>query len=363
MRKTIFLVIKKVRYLLIVALPVLLSQCDKPASLSAVILAEQEVVAAEPVKAILENTGLFDADIKSNNFADFNKYDLVVLSTSKISWSDDVKAAFETYLKNGGGLVILNSAANAFPEWDAFAAISGVKPLESRSSEPFEFEIMEQKVEHPITKGLPGNWLHMPDYLLFNTSYLPEDVEILAAAKADTLYGGDGQILPVLFTVKYGEGRIFHTTLGTAPASMQCVGFIATLQRGAEWAATGVVSQAVPVDFPNSVSTHEWIDYKPLTIDEILNKAATYEVGKSKKYLTDFSMQIKNSDGKPETYAMFEDKILEFLQSDATVDSKRYMCHELSWMGSEKSIAVLDNLINNKDLSEAASYALYRLRM
>jgi hypothetical protein len=31
---------------------------------------------------------------------------------------------------------------------------------------------------------------------------------------------------------------------------MRCVGFIATLQRGAEWAATGKVTQKVPADFP-----------------------------------------------------------------------------------------------------------------
>ena len=31
---------------------------------------------------------------------------------------------------------------------------------------------------------------------------------------------------------------------------MQCVGFIVTFARGAEWAATGTVTQKVPTDFP-----------------------------------------------------------------------------------------------------------------
>jgi len=30
----------------------------------------------------------------------------------------------------------------------------------------------------------------------------------------------------------------------------RCVGFITTLQRGTEWAATGKVTQKVPEDFP-----------------------------------------------------------------------------------------------------------------
>ena len=52
--------------------------------------------------------------------------------------------------------------------------------------------------------------------------------------------------------IKYGEGRVFHTTLGHADYSMNCVGFVTTLLRGTEWAATGEVTIAVPEDFPSA---------------------------------------------------------------------------------------------------------------
>ena len=164
------------------------------------------------------------------------------------------------------------------------------------------------------------------------------------------------------------RAEFFASTLGYGSSidqvkSVQCVGFITTLQRGAEWAATGVVSQEVPLDFPNAASTHYWEAFKPLNIDEILEKASGYEIGKSKKYLTDFSLRIRNTDGKAESYAEYEAKILDFLDSEATIDSKKYMCRELSWIGTEKSIAVLEKLVNDKDLSESAQYALQRLRM
>jgi type 1 glutamine amidotransferase len=55
-----------------------------------------------------------------------------------------------------------------------------------------------------------------------------------------------------MFTVRYEKGRIFHTMIGHDPSSMSCVGFTATLQRGAEWAATGKVKQKVPADFPTA---------------------------------------------------------------------------------------------------------------
>jgi type 1 glutamine amidotransferase len=58
-----------------------------------------------------------------------------------------------------------------------------------------------------------------------------------------------------LVAVDFGAGRVFHTTLGHADYSMECVGFITTFQRGAEWAATGKVTQKVPPDFPGNVKS------------------------------------------------------------------------------------------------------------
>jgi type 1 glutamine amidotransferase len=45
---------------------------------------------------------------------------------------------------------------------------------------------------------------------------------------------------------------VFHTALGHADYSMNCVGFVTTLQRGAEWAATGKVTIQVPDTFPTA---------------------------------------------------------------------------------------------------------------
>ena len=53
-------------------------------------------------------------------------------------------------------------------------------------------------------------------------------------------------------TLSFGKGRIFHTTLGHDVNGMSCVGFVTTLQRGAEWAATGKVTQKVPASFPTA---------------------------------------------------------------------------------------------------------------
>lgn len=366
MRRINFLNTKSILSLAMIATVFLLSQCQQPASLNALIVTDADQESSAALQTILENSGLFDADINSGGNPSFSNYDVVVLSINKGDWSDETKADFESYVNNGGGVVLLGNSAMAFSAWDAFQQIAGVKNEgnSTKSNTSYVYSVKHVETDHPVTKGLHSNWIHEKDFLLYSTSDLTDDADIIATVKADTVYGGNGRFMPVIFVNQFGQGRVFHSTLGNdGETSTQCVGFITTLQRGAEWAATGVVSQDVPLDFPNIASTHSWAGYEPLDLDEILKRASNYEVGKSKKYLTDFSMRLRNCDGSSASYAQFEDKMIDFLASDASIDSKKFICRELSWMGSEKSIAALEKLVNDKDLSEHASYALQRLRM
>jgi type 1 glutamine amidotransferase len=112
------------------------------------------------------------------------------------------------------------------------------------------FAIDMRNLKHPITKGLPARWMHAVDELYDRLRGPAENLDLLATAFSSPEKKGTGEHEPILFTIQYGKGRIFHTTLGHDVPAMQCVGFIVTLQRGAEWAATGKVKQKVPADFP-----------------------------------------------------------------------------------------------------------------
>jgi type 1 glutamine amidotransferase len=359
----------KILSLFLIAGSLFLSQCKEPASLSALIVSDSAPMVSGVLKGILMNSGLFDVDIQKGKSYDFADYDVVVLELENAEWPDEVKKELVTYVSGGGGLVVLGSTSGSFKDWPEAEKIFGVRSDKqlSKSKNAHDYLIVNSSAEHPVINGLQKKWMHVNDYMMYNTQAISDNVEVLASSKADTVQGGNGKMLPVMFTHAYVEGRVFNSTLGYAATKdyidvIQCVGFITTFQRGAEWAATGVVSQEAPIDFPNSVSTHLWPSLKAPTLDEILEKSSVYQIGKSKQYLSDFSMRLRNSDGKPETYAMFESKMLELLASDATVDSKKYMCRELSWMGSEKSIPALEKLVDDKDLSESATYALQRLR-
>jgi type 1 glutamine amidotransferase len=253
------------------------------------------------LKKILEQDRLCKVDVATSpakgepmdDFKpDFSKYDVVISNYTGDEWPAETKKAFEEYMKNGGGLVIFHAASNAFADWKAFNEMIAVGGWGGRNEESgpmvrwrdgkvvfdtspgkggihppqHEFQVIIRDKEHPITAGLPLKWMHASDELYSKLRGPAKNVTVLATAYCDPdQKNGTGEHEPALFTVDYGKGRVFHTILGHWVSQMECVGFIVTLQRGTEWAATGkVTKKEVPGDFPTAdkVSTRPGIEIK-----------------------------------------------------------------------------------------------------
>jgi type 1 glutamine amidotransferase len=238
------------------------------------------------IKDILESTGLFTVDVAISppegpldGFKpDFAAYDVLALNYDGAEWAEATKQAFVDYIKNGGGLIVYHSSDNAFKDWSEFNEIIGVGGWGGRDGSAgamiswedgkvvvddsgnqcgshgpqSPYQLVHRTTDHPITQGLPVKWMHTKDELYAHLRGPAVDkITILASAFSDPDNKGTGKNEPVLMIVEYGKGRIFHTTMGHAVSNMTCVGFITTLQRGAEWCATGKVTQSVPADFPS----------------------------------------------------------------------------------------------------------------
>ena len=239
------------------------------------------------MKGYLEETGLFTVDIATTPEAGgdmdgyrppFTDYDLVVSNYNGEPWGEGAMADFEAFVREGGAFVSVHAANNAFPEWREYNEMIGIGGWGDRTKRhgPYvrlrdgefvrdhspgiggshgirhEFRIDVRDTEHPITRGLPEQWMHANDELYDRLRGPAENLQVLATAFSTVESEGTGEHEPILMTIRYGKGRIFHTTLGHALVSQRCIGFIATFQRGAEWAVTGDVTQPIPVDFPTA---------------------------------------------------------------------------------------------------------------
>jgi len=241
------------------------------------------------LKKMLDQTGLFTVDVvtapsKGADFStfnpDFSQYKAVVLNYDAPDdrWPDSLKTSFEKFVAGGGGVVIFHAADNAFPKWKAYNQMIGVGGWRDRTEKdgPYWFykdgkleadpspgkagshgarlpyKLVHRDTKHPITKGLPAEWMHVGDELYARMRGPGTNMHVLATAYSDPANKGTGRDEPALMTLSFEKGRIFHTILGHDRAALNSVGFIVTFQRGTEWVATGKVTQKVPQDFPTA---------------------------------------------------------------------------------------------------------------
>jgi len=243
------------------------------------------------LKADLEQSGRFSVDVVSAPEAgapdtawegftpEFALFDVVVLNYNGETWPKSIREALEAYVFGGGGLVVIHAANNAFPDWPAYNEMIGLgwrgadfgdritvddanKVVRTPKGEGpgsghgarHPFTVVVRDPEHPITKGMPRAWLHAVDELYHGQRGPAKNMEVLVTAHSDPAQGGTGTNEPMVWTVRYGEGRVFtnvmgHVAGGDAQAA-QGADFRSLVQRGAEWAATGAVSIPIPNDFP-----------------------------------------------------------------------------------------------------------------
>ena len=210
---------------------------------------------------LLIQSGRFTVDIEEDPSSTLElsglseRYDLIFLDYNGPSWSDAANSNFVDAIRAGMGLVVLHGANNGFIDWIEFESMVGLLWRDNGGHGQFhEFTVDITDPQHPITQGLAPfqTWDELYHGL---ESRHGTTFHELASAYSEASLGGTAKREPMLITTQFGAGRVFQTMLGhvwpgaddgqhkgNSMIAFQREGFQRTLVRGAEWAATGVVT-------------------------------------------------------------------------------------------------------------------------
>jgi uncharacterized protein len=221
------------------------------------------------IEEFLQEAQRFDVrtldDPRGLNAEVLRSYDVLILNYNGPRWGTDAERAVEGFVGHGKGMVAFHGVLYGplmgtemdvsgdfvyHPElaWPAYSKMLGAfwQPRNIGHSLPHVFWVRLTDRHHPITERMGGRFL-TSDELYHRISLLPGS-RVLASAFDNPAVEGTGRNEPMCWTVHYGQGRTFYTTLGHNTSAMYQPGFITLFSRAVEWAATGQVT--LPAGLP-----------------------------------------------------------------------------------------------------------------
>jgi type 1 glutamine amidotransferase len=179
-----------------------------------------------------------DATEDASIFADalLTPYQAVVfLMTTGNVLDDEQQAAFERYIRAGGGYVGVHSASDTEYDWPWYGGLVGAYFKHHPDVQPATVRVEDHA--HPATVGLPDRWARTDEWYDFRVN--PRGaVTVLASLDESTYRGGEmGADHPIAWYHAFDGGRAFYTAGGHTRESYADRLFLQHLLGGISYAA------------------------------------------------------------------------------------------------------------------------------
>ncbi|MEU4551215.1 ThuA domain-containing protein [Micromonospora violae] len=172
------------------------------------------------------------------NDANLAKYKAVIwLSTTGDVLNADQQAAFERYVKAGGGYVGIHAASDTEYNWPWYGDLVGAYFANHPQNQTATVKVEDHA--HPSTAELPDRWSRFDEWYNYQSNPRP-DVHVLASLDEKSYTPGAGAMgadHPVAWCQDYDGGRSWYTGLGHTRESYAEPQFLSHLLGGIRTAA------------------------------------------------------------------------------------------------------------------------------
>ena len=184
-----------------------------------------------------EDAGAFTSD----NLASYGA--VVFLNTTGDVLDATQQAAFEGYIRAGGGFVGIHSAADTEYDWAWYGELVGGY-FKHHPPGVHQADVQVLDPHFPATAGLPARWSRTDEWYDYQANPRGK-VHVLATLNEKSYEGGQmGADHPIMWAHEYDGGRAFYTGLGHTDASYTEPLFLQHVLGAIRWAAGAVEGDA-----------------------------------------------------------------------------------------------------------------------
>lgn len=159
---------------------------------------------------------------------------VIFLSTTGDVLDADQQAAFERYIRAGGGYVGVHAASDTEYEWPWYGKLVGAYFLGHPAIQDATIRVLDR--EHIATNMLPADWPRRDEWYNFRSK--PGHVHVLANLDETTYSGGTmNNDHPIAWCHEFDGGRAFYTAGGHTEESFAEDLFLRHLAGGIYWAS------------------------------------------------------------------------------------------------------------------------------
>jgi len=185
-----------------------------------------------------QNEFRVDASEDATVFNDTNlaQYRVVVfLSTSEDIFNLEQQAAFEKFIRRGGGFVGIHSASDTEYDWPWYGRLVGNYFRRHPIIQSATLKVVDPS--HESTRHLPIEWKRTDEWYDFRND-LASDLTVLIRINESTYRGGRmGADHPMAWYHGYDGGRAWYTALGHTVETYKEPLFLEHILGGITWAA------------------------------------------------------------------------------------------------------------------------------
>lgn len=165
-------------------------------------------------------------DSRMFNDENLKKFKVLVFDNTNNEIFDDElqKAAFQRFIRGGGGFVGIHSACGSMRGWPWFASMLGGRFKRHPTLQPFTIKVKD--ANDPATAHLPESFQWTDEFYFLEQ--MPDDLHVLLTGDLTTLVDKDkatfadkrfGNELPLTWRHEFDGGREWYTALGHKPES------------------------------------------------------------------------------------------------------------------------------------------------